>query len=213
MPGHLAARSLAFRSFLAAAVCALGACSDGDRTPIVPDNSTASSGALSLTGTHGRKSDVADASDYRLGPNDKTRIIVFGQPNLTGEFSLDGNGVLAFPLIGNVDANGMTPRQLQSAIAAKLDPDYMRNPSVSVEVATRRPFYVVGEVQKPGSYSYVTDLNVLTAIATAGGQTYRANMGNFYIKRRVNGQIVRVAATQESEIQPGDTVIVRERYF
>jgi len=195
---------------VAAATLALGACGYNDPTPIVPDNSAAA-GSLNLApnGTGGH----TNPADYRLGPNDRTRIIVFGQPNLTGEFQLDGNGILAFPLIGNVDANGMTPRELQQAIANKLDPQYMHNPSVSVEVSTRRPFYVVGEVQKPGSYPFVTDLTLLEAVATAGGATYRANMADFYIKRRVNGQIVRVAASQESEIQPGDTVIVRERYF
>jgi protein involved in polysaccharide export with SLBB domain len=85
--------------------------------------------------------------------------------------------------------------------------------SPAVEVASRRPLYVVGEVQKPGSYPYVTDMTVLNAIATAGGQTYRANMGRFYVKRQVDGQVVRVVATQESRLQPGDTVVVRERYF
>ena len=72
---------------------------------------------------------------------------------------------------------------------------------------------MVGEVQKPGSYPFVTDLTVLNAIATAGGQTYRANMGKFYVKRRQDGRVVRVAATQETLLQPGDTVEVRERYF
>ena len=91
-------------------------------------------------------------------PTTALRIIVFGQPTLTGEFMLDGNGVLAFPLIGNVNASGMTPSELQQAIAAKLDPDCLHNPSVSVEVSTRRPFYVIGEVQKPGNYPYVTDI-------------------------------------------------------
>jgi protein involved in polysaccharide export with SLBB domain len=199
------------RCVLLAALLALGACGDNDTTPIVPDTS-AGSGKMSLTGTGSGNGDRA-ASDYRLGPNDRTRIIVYGQPNLTGEFVLDGSGNLAFPLIGNVPANGMTPTELQRAIATKLDPDYLHNPSVSVEVASRRPFYVVGEVQKPGSYPYVTDMTVLNAIATAGGQTYRANMGRFYVKRQVDGQVVRVAATQESRLQPGDTVVVRERYF
>jgi polysaccharide export outer membrane protein len=193
------------RCGIVAVMLALGACGDNDNTPIVADNS------MNLGPSKGGAQ--ALSSDYKLGPNDRTRIIVFGQANLTGEYVLDGNGVLAFPLIGNIDAKGMTPSQLQHAIAAKLDPDYLRNPSVSVEVASRRPFYVVGEVQKPGPYPYVTDMNVLEAIATAGGQTYRANMGNFYIKRQVNGHTVRVAANQETPIQPGDTVQVRERYF
>jgi protein involved in polysaccharide export with SLBB domain len=200
-----------FRSFLVAAALSLGACGDNDPTPIVADNSPGS-GSLQLAPTRGGDPHATNA-DYRLGPNDRTRIIVFGQPNLTGEFVLDGNGVLAFPLIGNVDAAGMTPRELQRAITAKLDPEYMHDPSVSVEVATRRPFYIVGEGQKPGSYPYVTDLSVLEAVATAGGQTYRANMKTFYIKRKVDGHIVRVSANQESQLQPGDTVVVRERYF
>ena len=197
---------------IVALVLTLGACGDSDQTPIVADGSVKAN-SLSLAPTRTSGGSGALTADYRLGPNDKTRIIVFGQPQLTGEFSLDSNGTLAFPLIGNVDAMGMTPRELQAAITSKLNPDYIQNPSVSVEVATRRPFYVVGEVQKPGSYPYVTDLNVLTAVATAGGQTYRAQMSSFYVKRRVNGQIVRVAASQETQLEPGDTVIVRERYF
>ena len=128
----------------------LAAC-DSDSTPIVP---MAAAGGGS------------PGDSNKLGPNDRLRITVFGQPTLTGEYVLDGGGVLAFPLIGNVSASGMTPAELQRTIAAKLDPDYLRNPSVSVEVSTRRPFYVVGEVQKPGSYPFVTDMTVLTAVAT-----------------------------------------------
>ena len=139
---------------------------------------------------------------------------MFGQPTLTGEYTLDGSGVLAFPLIGNVDANGQSPVQLQKAIASKLDPDFLRNPSVSAEVITRRPFYVIGEVQKPGNYPYVTDMTALQAVAMAGGYTYRARQNNLYLKRLdANGRMVRVAATPETKIQPGDTVEIKERYF
>jgi len=186
------------------ALMVLGACGPRDDTPIVPDISNSQVPAPNATPA---------SADYKLGPNDRTRIIVFGQPSLTGEFVLDGNGVLAYPLVGNINARGMTPSQLQQTIAQKLDTDWIKNPSVSVEVSTRRPFYVVGEVQKPGSYPYVTDMNVLNAIATAGGETYRANMHEFWIKRKQSGRIVRVEANQESTLQPGDTVIVRERYF
>lgn len=152
--------------------------------------------------------------DYRLGANDRVRIIVFGQPTLTGEFTLDGNGQLAFPLIGNVNAQGMTTGQLQQTIASRLDPDYLRNPSVSAEVITRRPFYVIGEVQKPGNYPYVTDMTALQAVAMAGGYTYRARQNSLYLKRLdANGRMVRVAATAETKIRPGDTVEIKERYF
>ena len=183
-------------------VFALAAC-DSDPTPTVKATDIAR---------------VAPASggdvDYRLGANDRVRIIVFGQPTLTGEYTLDGNGVLAFPLIGNVNAQGQTTSQVQQAIASRLDPDFLRNPSVSAEVITRRPFYVIGEVQKPGNYPYVTDMTALQAIAMAGGYTYRARQNNLYLKRLdANGRMIRVAATPETKVKPGDTVEVKERYF
>ena len=154
------------------------------------------------------------SSDYKLGAGDRMRIIVYGQQNLTGEYVLDGAGVLAFPLIGQVPAQGMTPAQLERAIVAKLHPDYLRNPSVSVEVMTRRPFYIVGEVKNPGSYPYVSGMMVINAIALAGGFTYRARESSFYIKRNdQNGQATRITATQETPVQPGDVIMVRERYF
>ena len=187
------------------AVFALAAC-ESDPTPIVRKRGE-------RQGLHLKPTSGGDA-DYRLGANDRVRIIVFGQPTLTGEYTLDGNGVLAFPLIGNVDANGQSPDQLQKAIASKLDPDFLRNPSVSAEVITRRPFYVIGEVQKPGNYPYVTDMTALQAVAMAGGYTYRARQNNLYLKRLdANGRMVRIAATPETKIQPGDTVEIKERYF
>jgi polysaccharide export outer membrane protein len=142
------------------------------------------------------------------------RIIVYGQEKLTGEYVLDGAGVLAFPLIGQVQANGMTPAQLEQAIVSRLNPDYLRNPSVSVEVMTRRPFYIIGEVKNPGSYPYVSGMMVINAIALAGGFTYRARESSFYIKRNGStGEAGRVTATQETPVQPGDVIMVRERYF
>ncbi|HEX2890288.1 polysaccharide biosynthesis/export family protein [Vineibacter terrae] len=154
------------------------------------------------------------SSDYKLGGGDRMRIIVYGQPNLTGEYVLDGSGALSFPLIGQVQAMGMTPSQLEHAIVSRLHPDYLRNPSVSVEVMTRRPFYIVGEVRNPGSYPYVSGMTVINAIALAGGFTYRARESSFYIKRNDrNGQSGRIDANQETPVQPGDVIMVRERYF
>jgi protein involved in polysaccharide export with SLBB domain len=152
--------------------------------------------------------------DYKLGANDRLKITVFGQPTLTGEYTLDGNGILAFPLIGNVPANGVTTSQLQQAIATKLAPDYLVNPNVSAEVITRRPFYVIGEVQKPGNYTYVTSLTAINAVAMAGGFTRRAKKNDFYIRRTsADGQTVRVEAHSGTLLQPGDTLEVRERLF
>src|SRR5215475_10733445 len=192
------------RRGLVAAVFALAAC-DSDPTPIAHETADGPDG--------GRSGSTRDVG-YKLGPNDHLRITVFGQPTLTGEYSLDGNGVLAFPLIGNVPASGMTTEQLQKTIATKLEPDYLINPSVSAEVMTRRPFFIIGEVQKPGNYPYVPDMTALNAVAMAGGFTYRARKNDYYIKRLdKNGNLVRVEAGAGTVLRPGDTLEVRERYF
>ena len=180
------------------AMFVLAAC-DSDSTPIVP---MAAAGGGS------------PGDSNKLGPNDRLRITVFGQPTLTGEYTLDGNGVLAFPLIGNVPANGVDDLQLQQAIAAKLKPDYLVNPNVSAEIVNRRPFYVIGEVQKPGNYPYVSDMTAVNAIAMAGGFTRRARKNDFYIRRLdKDGKMVRIEANAGTVLQAGDTLEVRERVF
>jgi len=200
------------------AVFAVAAC-DSDPTPVVKDDG-GDSQPLAPTNTPGGgprgTGAVPPSSDpgYKLGANDRLRITVFGQPTLTGEYTLDGNGVLAFPLIGNVPAAGMTTEQLQKTIASKLSPDYLVNPSVSAEVVSRRPFFIIGEVQKPGNYPYVPDMTALNAVAMAGGFTYRARKNDYYIKRLdKNGKMVRVEAGAGTVLRPGDTLEVRERYF
>src|SRR4029453_1168116 len=203
------------RRSLFVAMFALAAC-ESDPTPIVHENANGD-GSLALAPAPGGRGGPGIGGrdpDYRLGANDRVRIIVFGQPTLTGEYTLDGNGVLAFPLIGSVHPNPQSPPQLQKEIEDKLDPDSLQNPSVSAEVIARRPFYAIGEVQKPGNYPYVTDMTALQAVAMAGGYTSRARQNNLSPKRpRANGRMVRIAATPETKIQPGDTVEIKERFF
>lgn len=200
--------SISRRGLLIGAV-ALAAC-DTDDTPIVAADD---GNALQFAGAPGSGGDAA-AGSYRLNPGDKMRIIVYGQNHLTGDYALDNAGLLSFPLAGQIKAAGMTPGELERTIKSKLDPDYIRGASVSVEVASKRPFYIIGEVRNPGSYPYVSGISVFNAVALAGGYTYRARENSFYIKRTgKDGQIVRVAATSNTVIRPGDTIQVRERYF
>ena len=215
MSAEPSAISFLRRRGLLTAVFALAAC-DGDSTPIVKESGESLQLAPTNAPGGGLRQGAAAGkdADYKLGANDRLRITVFGQPTLTGEYTLDGNGVLAFPLIGNVPAEGVTTSQLQKAIAAKLEPDYLVNPNVSAEVVTRRPFYVIGEVQKPGNYSYVTGLTAINAVAMAGGFSRRARKNDFYIRRLApNGQMVRIEANSGAILQPGDTLEVRERIF
>lgn len=150
--------------------------------------------------------------DDLLGANDRIRIVVVGQDKLSGEFSLNGSGVIVFPLLGQIQAGGRTTGQLEEAIAVKLAPDYLMNPSVSVELLMRPPVFVVGEVENPGSFAYKPGTAVLSAIAMAGGSTKRARLNELFIKRiGRNGKMVRIAATAQTIVRPGDIVQVDER--
>ncbi len=150
---------------------------------------------------------------YRLGPGDQVHIIVFGQPDLTNTYQVDGTGMLAFPLIGRVHAGGLTAAGLQQLITHKLSPDYIRHPSVSVEVMNYRPFYIIGEVNKAGAYPYVSGMTVLNAVALAGGFTYRAKDNDFEIDRTDNGQRVELEANRSTPVRPGDIITIPERFF
>lgn len=150
---------------------------------------------------------------YRLGSGDRVRVTVLDQPNLTGEYRVDGAGKVAFPLIGAVEARGLTARELEQKIVTGLKPDYLANPSVSVEVVNARPFYVLGEVKNPGSYPYVDGMTVLNAVAIAGGFTYRAKEEDFYIIRASDPGRGKQPAGAATPVTPGDVITVRERYF
>ena len=150
---------------------------------------------------------------YILGPGDKIRVTVFGQEDLSGEFEVDAAGTVALPLIQTVPAQGKTPQQLEKEIASRLEPDFVRNPRVSVEVLTYRPFYIYGEVLKPGGYPYVNGMTVHNAIALAGGFTYRARTSSVIIRRTKDGTVSEDKAELNAVVEPGDVIEVRERYF
>lgn len=152
-------------------------------------------------------------SEYRLGPADKVRIIVFGEEQLSGEFVVSGNGMIAMPLVGDIRAAGLTTPQFQTALQEALKDGYLRDPRVSAEVLNFRPFYILGEVQEPGEYPFTNNLTVLNAVATAGGFTYRAAKDRVYIKRNGADTEQREPLTATTRVWPGDTIRIGERLF
>jgi len=154
------------------------------------------------------------ASDaYTLGPGDQLHIIVFGEADLTGDFRIGPSGNLPFPLIGEVEARGLTAPQLGRTIEQRLQEGYVRAPRVSVSISQYRPFFILGEVQTPGTYPYSADLTVMSAVATAGGFTYRANRRRVYIRRAGETEERALDLDGETRVQPGDTVRIGERFF
>jgi polysaccharide export outer membrane protein len=154
------------------------------------------------------------AAPYTLGPGETVRVVVFGQTQLTGEFTVNDRGSISVPLLGDIPATNETTDQLAHAITGQLESQkILNNPSVSVEVVKYRPVFVLGEVVKPGQYPYEPGMTALTLVAIAGGFTYRAQTGYVSVLRKDNGQAVEGRAPRGEEIKPGDVVTVFERYF
>ena len=101
--------------------------------------------------------------------------------------------------------------QIEAEIASRLRNGYIRDPDVSVEMERYRPFFIMGEVNSGGQYSYVPGMTVQNAIAIAGGFTGRATQENADITRQINGQVMNGRVPLSDPIMPGDTIYIRER--
>lgn len=169
-----------------------------------PPTTTAAQSPVSVGGV---------ATGYHLGVADKVRVIVFNEESLSGEFTVSDSGTLSLPLIGTVEALGRTPADVIMDIQSRLANGYLREPKVSMDVLTYRPFYILGEVEKPGEYPFVNGLTVMNAVARAEGYTYRANKKKVFIKRAGESEEKKMTLSPDLKIYPGDTVRIGERYF
>ena len=150
---------------------------------------------------------------YTLGAGDKLKVTVFGEDELSGDFEVDGAGFVAMPLIGEVEARGLSLRGMEKRVVEKLKNGFLRAPRVNVEVLNYRPFYILGEVKKPGSFPYVDGMTVVMAVAVAGGFTYRAKKSDIIITRAHDPKRTKRKAQIETVVLPGDIITVKERFF
>lgn len=152
-------------------------------------------------------------AEYRLGVDDRVRIIVFDEQTLSGEFQIGADGNLSFPLVGAVPAVGKTTDEVALAYQAKLSDGYLVNPRVSAEVVAYRPFFILGEVKTPGKYPYAVGLTALNAIATAAGFTPRGDKQIVFIRKSGEAMEKPYKLSPDLMILPGDTVRIGERFF
>jgi polysaccharide export outer membrane protein len=156
----------------------------------------------------------ASAPQYRLGPGDRLSITVFGEETMTGEYDVDDTGAVSVPLAGRVPANNMTPAQFESELTSRLSRTRLvANPQVAVSVVKYRPFFILGEVKNPGAYAYYSGATVLSAVAMAGGYTYRAQTGQIEVVRSEGSDREPRLADEDVYLQPGDVVVVPLRWF
>jgi polysaccharide export outer membrane protein len=150
---------------------------------------------------------------YILAPGDKVKILVYDEDDLSGEYVVSPSGIVSLPLVGDVHAGGLSISAFQSSVQNALQPKYLKDAKVSVQLLSLRPFYILGEVSKPGQYPYVSGLTVLDAVATAGGFTYRANTHRVFIKHANDSSEQKYPLTSATAISVGDTIRIEERHF
>lgn len=156
---------------------------------------------------------VSNIGAYKLGPGDTVRVAVFGQQQLSGDFKVDGTGHVSLPLIGAMSARGETVQGLQDAIARKLADGYVKDPQVNVDVTSFRPFYIIGEVNRPGQYAYVNGMTAINAVAMAGGYTYRGRQDYVLVTRGNDPQKREYRAPVSTPVLPDDVIRIPERFF
>jgi polysaccharide export outer membrane protein len=176
-------------------------------------NSQEAGGATQSLGAKTATSNAVPDAGYSLGTGDKIRVNVFGQPDLNGEYVVDGAGFVQLPLVGPIKAAGLTVTDFQKQVIAAFSNGFLVNPNIDVYVIDYRPYYIMGEVNKPGPYAYVTGMNLITAVALAGGYTTRADKSDVYIRRNGSAKEVELPADETTNVNPGDIVRVAERFF
>src|SRR5712672_1368497 len=165
--------------------------------------------------TEAEQKAIVDASmaSPRLQPGEKIRVTVYGEASLSGDFQIDPSGFISLPLAGTIKAAGLTQGELEQALAKKFRNEYLKNPKVTVTIAEFKPFYIIGEIEKPGAYAYTSGLNVLSAIAIAGGTTYRASKSSIMIQHPGESGLREYPLNASVPILPGDIIRIPQRYF
>jgi len=150
---------------------------------------------------------------YRLGGNDFIRIEVFGEPDLTTETVVNGQGFVKFPLLGEQKIGGKTVKETEQHLTQLLKAGYLKDPKVSVYIVQHRNVYLSGEVKSPGAYPYKEGLTVLKAITLAGGFTEKASEGSVQVLRTDSGKEVMLSLDVDDPVKPDDLIIISESFF
>lgn len=157
---------------------------------------------------------------YQLGAGDTISISVYDEPDMSIEsVSIGLSGSISFPLLGEVKVSGLSPEQLEQELIKGLKGPYLINPSVTVSIVEYRPFYVIGEVKKPGSYAFHPGLTVDKAISVSGGFTERASKSSIYVihddaeRDPETGEKKKYNAELYDVVRPGDVIDVEQSFF
>lgn len=151
---------------------------------------------------------------YRLGAGDKIRVVVLQDTEFSGDYEVNSTGGISARMLGPVQIVGMTLAEVEEMLRERYKSGgYLVTPRLSVELVQTRPWYIVGEIARPGQFPYVNCLRVIQAVAIAGGFTRRAGKTRLTIKRFFSTTSEEEYVTEDTLVEPGDVLRVPERYF
>ncbi len=154
-----------------------------------------------------------EIDDYRISADDQISVIVFNETDLSvNKVRVSGNGTISMPLLGQVAIEGHTVTEVEKKITTLLLDGYLKNPNVTVSITEYRPFYINGEIKKPGSYPYIKGLTIEKAVALAGGFTERASKTTVSLVSENDKRYIKAVALND-KIKPGDVITVSESFF
>jgi len=177
----------------------------------LPSRST--HGAISPYGSQGTPAAYEFSTGYRVGAGDRLTVRVAGEADLTADYLVDGSGTISMPYVQTIEVAGLTTVQIEDVITERLRRGYLRDPKVSVQVTTLRPFYILGEVNTSGSFPYQPGITAQNAIAIAGGYSPRADQDKVLVTRKNATGTATYKVPVTTQIYPGDIIYVRERWF
>lgn len=156
---------------------------------------------------------IVCAEQYQLGPGDKIEITVYGEPDLTTRAKINKTGVITFPFLDDIQVIGLTTKALEGVITQGLLGDYLIDPQVAVSIVEYRPFFIHGQVKRPGGYPYQDDLTLDKAIALAGGLAARASNDDWKIIRNIDGKTTIIQGNVSTLVLPDDMIKIEQSFF
>jgi polysaccharide export outer membrane protein len=176
-------------------------------------NACSSAGSANLSAYQEPAAQHTINRPYTLHTNDQLHVQVYNEQTITGDYTVDSAGYLSIPVAGRVRAAGLTVEQLERRIARQLNGAILKDARVNIQIATYAPFYIRGEVKKPGEFPYKPGLTVADAVALAGGYTYRADEKSVVVRPSgSDGQLTR-PTDANPPVSPGDNITVPERFL
>jgi polysaccharide export outer membrane protein len=170
-------------------------------------------GALAYSQSNESASVRAVSGPYSLRANDQLHIQVYNEPTITGDYVVDGQGTISVPIAGRVKAAGLTVEQLEHRVTGQLNHGILKDARVNIQVTNYAPFYIRGEVKKPGEYPYKPGLTVGDAVALAGGYTYRADESHAYVRASGAAAEITRPLNANPPVAPGDDIRIPERFL